>query len=152
MRSLPPLAAIAVSIGAFAVGLGAPAPAAAAGQMMHVVEHATTNLTAHIGPKPDNSGDVLTFSNPIFNATNESRIGSDQGFCVRLIPGKSYECIWTLLLANGQITVEGPFYDAGDTDLAITGGTGAYATARGEMHLHARDAKGSAYDFLYKID
>jgi Allene oxide cyclase barrel like domain len=56
-----------------------------------------------------------------------------------------------LTLNDGQITVEGPFYDAKDSVLAVTGGTGAYAGARGEMKLHARDAQGSAYDFVYSL-
>ena len=47
--------------------------------------------------------------------------------------------------------VEGPFYDDRDSVLAITGGTGRYATARGEMRLHARDAQGSAYDFTFRV-
>jgi allene oxide cyclase len=33
------------------------------------------------------------------------------------------------------LTVEGPFYDKGDSVLAITGGTGEYAGVRGEMVL-----------------
>ena len=33
------------------------------------------------------------------------------------------------------MTVEGPFYDTRDSVLAITGGTGAYANARGQMEL-----------------
>ena len=44
---------------------------------------------------------------------------------------------------QGSLVVEGPFYDTADSDLAITGGTGAWATARGQMHLHARNAAGS---------
>jgi hypothetical protein len=55
-------------------------------------------------------------------------------------------------LANGQITIEGPFLDAGDSTLAITGGTGAHANARGEMLLHALNAQGSEYDFTYTIN
>jgi hypothetical protein len=55
------------------------------------------------------------------------------------------------MLADGQITVEGPFLDAGDSTLAVTGGTGAYAGVHGEMQLHSRDAKGSEYDFTYKL-
>lgn len=34
---------------------------------------------------------------------------------------------------------------------AITGGTGAYAQAHGEMALHARNAEGTEYDFTYSI-
>ena len=43
----------------------------------------------------------------------------------------------------------GPFLDAGDSALAVTGGTGAYAGAKGEMTLHARNAEGTEYDFGY---
>ena len=44
-----------------------------------------------------------------------------------------WECFWTLVLEKGHLTVEGPFYDTGDSMFAITGGTGGYAGARGEM-------------------
>ena len=35
--------------------------------------------------------------------------------------------------------------------LAITGGTGAYRDAHGQMTLHARNAKGTEYDFIYDL-
>jgi len=124
----------------------------ASAETLTVVEHATTNATpVHGGTGKDNVGDVLTFTNPIFDAANQTEIGADQGYCVRLLVGKTYECHWTLKLARGQIAVDGPFDDAGDTMLAITGGTGAFNGARGEMKLHARDAAGSAYDFVYEM-
>jgi hypothetical protein len=118
---------------------------------IHVIEHATTDTTAHIGPKPDNLGDILTFTNEVFDAEDKARMGTDQGYCVRVSLGKAYECTWTLSLADGQIMVSGPFLDAGDSVLAIIGGTGKYADLRGDMSLHARDAKGSAYDFIYRL-
>ena len=74
-----------------------------------------------------------------------------QGYCVRVVVGKSWECFWTLMLAEGQITVEGPFFDTGDSVMVVTGGTGKYAGAKGDMKLHARDAKSTAYDFLYEL-
>jgi allene oxide cyclase len=58
---------------------------------------------------------------------------------------------WTLNLEKGQLTVEGPFYDSADSVLAITGGTGEFAGARGEMALSARGTKGDAYNFVYRI-
>jgi hypothetical protein len=122
-----------------------------AARPLHLVEHATTDATAHIGKDADNRGDVLTFANDVFDATNKTKLGTDQGYCVRVVVGQSFECIWTLTLAGGQITTEGPFLDAGDSTLAVTGGTGKYASARGEMKLHSRDAKGSEYDFLYSL-
>jgi allene oxide cyclase len=59
--------------------------------------------------------------------------------------------MWTMLLKGGQITVEGPFMDEGDSLFAVTGGTGKYAGAKGSMLLHARDAKPSSYDFTFTI-
>jgi hypothetical protein len=135
----------------FAAGMVTGNPAVA-GQRFTVVERATTDaISVHGGKAADNVGDILTFSNEVFDATNKIRIGSDQGYCVRLVVGKLFECHWTLMLAKGQIAVDGPFFDAADSTLAVTGGTGDYADVRGEMRLHARDAKGSAYDFQYSL-
>ena len=123
-----------------------------AAKTLKFIEHATGNATSlHGGKAADNVGDVLTFANPVFDAGNKSAVGSDQGYCVRLVVGKSYECHWTLMLAHGQLMVDGPFLDTSDSTLAITGGTGAFSGASGEMDLHARDAKGTEYDFVYKL-
>jgi hypothetical protein len=116
-----------------------------------VVEHATSDATAAIGKAKDNRGDILTFANPVFDAADKKPVGADNGFCIRTVAGAAYECIWTLLLKDGQITVEGPFHDSGDTTLAVTGGTGKYRGVKGQMLLHARDAKGSEYDFQYAL-
>jgi len=59
--------------------------------------------------------------------------------------------MWTNMLKDGMITVEGPFYDTGDSSFVVTGGTGKYAGAKGGMKLHWRDAKGSAYDFIFDL-
>ena len=124
---------------------------AAADETLALVEHATTDTTTDTGAQGDSVGDILTFANDVFDKDNANKVGTDNGWCVRTAVGKAYECIWTLTLADGQITVEGPFYDAGDSVLAITGGTGEYAEASGTMALHARDAKGSEYDFVYTL-
>jgi hypothetical protein len=125
-------------------------PAGAA--TLKLVERATGNAThVHGGTAPDNVGDILTFYNAVYDAADKVKLGFDQGYCVRLVVGQAYECHWTLSLAKGQIAVDGPFLDAGDSDLAVTGGTGLYSGARGELHLHARDAKGSAYDYTYTL-
>ena len=125
--------------------------AASAGERLQVIERALTDTTVDLGAKGDSVGDLLTFGNPIYDATNKTKLGSDQGYCVRVVVGKSWECIWTLMLADGQITVEGPFFDTGDSLMVVTGGTGKYAGAKGDMKLHARDAKATAYDFVYEL-
>jgi hypothetical protein len=125
--------------------------AALAGTTFAVVERATTDVVTDTGAAGDTVGDVLTFANAVYDAANKVQIGTDQGFCIRTEVGKSWECLWTMSLADGQITVEGPFLDKGDSVLAITGGTGKYAGARGQMKLHARDEKGTEYDFVYEL-
>ena len=134
-----------------AAALATAAAPAQAGQHLQVIEHALTDTTIDIGPKGDSVGDLLTFANPVFDAADKVQIGTDQGYCIRVVVGKSWECFWTLILKDGQITVEGPFFDSGDSVMVVTGGSGKYAGAKGSMKLHARDAKGSAYDFGYDL-
>ncbi len=125
--------------------------AAMAAERIEVVEHADTDATLDLGAKGDSAGDLLTWSNPLFDAANKVQIGTDQGYCVRVAVGKSWECSWTNLLKDGQIMVEGPFWDDRDSLLTIIGGTGKYAGARGTLKLHARDAKASSYQFIFEL-
>lgn len=125
--------------------------AEAAAKKLALVERATTDTVTDTGAKGDSAGDILTFANPIYDAKNEKELGSDNGWCVRTVAGKAWECFWTLSLADGQVTTEGPFLDGKDSVMTVTGGTGKYSGAKGEMRLHARDEKGSAYDFVYTL-
>jgi allene oxide cyclase len=122
-----------------------------AGEQIKVVERPVGETTVDLGAKGDSVGDLLVFANGVFDAANKTQVGSDQGFCVRTIVGKSWECMWTLTLKAGQITVEGPFMDEGESLFAVTGGTGKYAGAKGSMKLHSRDAKSTSYDFSYDL-
>jgi allene oxide cyclase len=135
-----------------ALGLLAPL-AALAGERLHVIEHVTNEVTTHVaaGAKDDSRADQLTFANTVFDSTDKMQIGTDHGWCVRVVVGKSWECFWTLLLKGGRITVEGPFYDSGDSVLVITGGTGKYAGAKGQMTIHDRGTKPTSYDFIYEL-
>ena len=117
---------------------------------IHVVEHAITDTEV---PSKDALGNQLVFHNPVFDAVDKKLVGHDNGDCVRTVVGQVWECFWTVFLPDGQITVEGPYYDNGtDSMLAITGGTGAYQAIRGQMRLHARgNPVGSEYDFIYML-
>jgi allene oxide cyclase len=121
------------------------------GKTVYVIEHATNDaVTNNDGRATDSVGDILTFSNEVFDKKNAQKVGTDQGYCVRMVVGESWECVWTTLLPRGQITVEGPFYDTRDSVLAITGGTGAYANARGSMELKSR-AGGTEFAFIFHL-
>lgn len=121
-------------------------------EQIKVVERALTDTTTDLGAKGDSVGDLLTWANPIYDAANKIQIGTDQGFCVRVAVGKSWECNWTTVLKGGQITVEGPFMDDGDSTLTVIGGTGRYAGAKGTLKLHSRDAKSTSYDFTFDLN
>ena len=116
-----------------------------------VVEHATTDTVVDLTTNGDSTGDLLTFHNELFDAGNENVVGTDQGECVRIEVGVSWECRWINFLEGGAITVEGPFFDEGPSAMAITGGTGAYRGARGSMRLVSRDAAGTEFDFVFRI-
>ena len=140
-------AALAVTIGL--VGTTA---AEDDGSDLTVVERATTDLVIDLGVKGDSLGDQLAFGNELYDETNATMAGRDQGNCFRTNPGMSWECTWTNILADGSIVVQGPFYDdLRDSELAITGGTGAYASAEGTMTLHSRDAAGTELDFVFHL-
>lgn len=119
---------------------------------LDLIEHAGVVEAIDAAPEGDSVGDYLSFSGDIFAADNTTKLGTDSGFCMRVVKGARYECTWTVALADGQIMIAGPFLDAGDSTLAITGGTGVYKAARGEMLLHARDTTGSQYDFKLTIE
>ena len=120
-------------------------------QTLHLVERATTDVVTDTGATGDSVGDILTFANQLYDAANENPIGTDNGYCLRTVVASSWECNWTITLEEGQITVEGPFYDAADSILAVTGGTGDYKNVRGAMQLKARNPEGTEFDFIYEL-
>jgi len=138
------VAALAIAVTAWAKPQGKPEHKG--GKTITVIEHATTDATTDTGAPDDSAGDLLTFANDVFDRKDNHKVGTDQGYCVRVVAGVSYECNWTTFLAGGSIVVEGPFYDAKDSVLAITGGTGRYRNARGTMEVHAREG-GFAFVF-----
>ncbi|MDY7232567.1 allene oxide cyclase family protein [Hyalangium rubrum] len=120
-------------------------------QTIQLVERAASDAVVDNEPAGDSAGDVLTFSNLLFDATNTTQMGTDQGYCVRMVAGESWECTWTAFLSDGQLTVSGPFYDRKGSVLAITGGTGAFKGAHGQMQLEFRDSPTQEYTFIYQV-
>jgi allene oxide cyclase len=141
---------LVVAVSAWASASGRGSGARGSGKTLTVVEHATTDKTTDTGASGDSVGDILTFANDVFDAKDATKVGTDNGYCLRTVKGAAYECNWTVLLAGGQITVEGPFRDAANSTLAITGGTGRYRGARGSMDLQSRE-KGAKFAFVFHI-
>ena len=104
-----------------------------------------------VGADGDSAGDMLTFANDVYDETNTTKVGTDNGWCIRTVIGRVWECFWTMVLADGQVTVEGPFHDVGDSTLAVTGGTDRYVGAKGSLKMHPRNPKGTEYEFTYML-
>ena len=153
-------AAVATAVTAVAVPMAAlasdgPASLRTHSKVIHVVEHALTDTVQQFHPPADSVGDVLGFHNPVYNSANTAQIATDNGYCVHtVVSGKTeWECNITIMLAAGNITVEGEFFDDGtDSTFAITGGTRKYADVAGTMLLHATgDPVGTEFDFTFTI-
>ena len=115
---------------------------------VHVIEHAVTDA---VFDNSDHAGSILTFHNPVFDQADRTQVGSDRGDCIRIdTTAGTWECRWTTFLSGGQITVEGPFNDTSDTVLSITGGTGAYSHARGQMELISIN-NGAKFHFIFEL-
>jgi hypothetical protein len=87
---------------------------------------------ADTGEPGDSAGDILTFDQPLLDETFEE-IGNNSGMCIRTRPGHSFQCQWTLTLADGSIQVAGREFDKGTSAISIVGGTGKYSDISGDM-------------------
>ena len=87
-------------------------------------------------------GDVGVFRDDVLRADG-STAGTLRQVCtlVDLVggpPTSTFECVGSLALKDGTLTIAGPFVPAApEQSAAVTGGTGAYAAARGEVTVRA---------------
>jgi len=124
---------------------------AAAAPRLQFVERASHETVLPRTPAADALGDLLVFSNPLYDAANRTAVGASRGYCVRVEVGQWWQCQWTLQLATGTLQVAGAYPDSGDSEFAIVGGTGRHLGARGVLKVHARDEAHSAYDFVIEL-
>jgi len=88
-------------------------------------------------------GDSFVFTEDLFEGSK--KVGEDGGECtvVRFIEetqSATVQCVVTVSLPKGQLTVQGFITFVGEDDapvsvLPVTGGSGAYKTARGEVKV-----------------
>jgi hypothetical protein len=110
-------------------------------QVIHLVSRVDQETFLDLGEQGDSLGDQIVFSDNLFRGGKKVGISGATCTLVRLEPRVSvtFQCVGTLSLPRGQITVQGlvSFPEADQTPffVAITGGTGAYRTAHGEMKV-----------------
>jgi allene oxide cyclase len=126
----------------------------AMGKGFTVIEHA--NLTVfHVDESGDAVGDTAVFSSELYDETNATVVGTVQGFCVRTVVGKMMECIATNIFENGMITNQGPedeaVYGGAEISFAVTGGTGAYLGAKGEVRIKRREGQDHQFTYTFEL-
>ncbi|HET7476258.1 MAG TPA: hypothetical protein VFJ97_09600 [Dermatophilaceae bacterium] len=89
--------------------------------------------------KPGNSvGDSVIEQETLFQGGR--RIGHDTLQCTAIHgpPAFEFQCVGTLVLSKGQVTLQGAT-DFSSIRMAVTGGTGSYQGAHGELVVHGTD-------------
>jgi hypothetical protein len=109
-----------------------------------------------VGRSGPSVGDRYVFSENLFDE-DKNRVGRLAGSCdVNSVKRNSngkvkdalQQCVATFRLSDGQITVQGAFWFSDeDPTLAITGGTGDYDDASGELNIDFVNDDRSDYDF-----
>ena len=95
-------------------------------------------------------GDVLAFDADLMNEDQSQRLGRQDGQCVftRAVGGvdRFEVCLLSFMLEDGELIVEGMFDQREDVNVfAVTGGTGAYEGARGQVE--ADFSEGFVFNF-----
>ena len=159
MRRLVTLLAVsAVAVLVFAgalsmVRLGT-APAAAK-ESLTLIEHVTNETVVDLGDEGDTVGDMLVFNNELYDDQDATLVGNSNGSCIRTAVGELWECTFTNTMEQGALVVVGPFHDSGRGSFAITGGTGEYSSATGQMTLTAAENStedSPKWQFVFEIN
>ncbi|EEF31990.1 Allene oxide cyclase 4, chloroplast precursor, putative [Ricinus communis] len=86
-------------------------------------------------------GDLVPFSNKLYTGDLQQRIGITAGICILIqnkpeMKGDRYEAIYSFYFGDyGHLAVQGPYLTFEDTYLAVTGGSGIFEGAYGQVKL-----------------
>jgi hypothetical protein len=118
--------------------------------VLRFVEHTETDQVIDLGPTGDSYGDLNVFANPVFDESDTTQVGVNSGSCVRIVVNR-WECTWTLILDNGQLTIQGPLNDDADSVLAVIGGTGDFLGASGQLTMAQRADDPTRTDMTFEL-
>lgn len=87
-------------------------------------------------------GDLVPFTNKVYDGSLQTRLGITAGMCTLIEnniakDGFRYEAVYSFYFGDyGHISVQGPYITYEDSYLAITGGSGIFVGAYGQVKLH----------------
>jgi hypothetical protein len=138
------LIAVPAVIAAAVIGSGAVTGAPAPGSTLTVTELARGSTFTHIRNTPTTNewanlrGDLIVFTNPLADASGKV-VGRLHVSCATTVGARNFRksiatCDGVLALRGGTLTVQANIdFGSSVTHGAVTGGTGAYANARGTL-------------------
>ena len=148
-----PKRAILLTLAIAVLALGGTAYAGSPGHGPKPHERTFALLEASTSPAPafidlgapgPSAGDEVVITDGL-TSEDGTPAGEFSQVCTLTKPGSSpmngtFECIGSLALENGTLTIAGPFSPgAAEQAQAVTGGTGAFRTARGDTTVRAED-------------
>lgn len=149
MRRKVLLLVITAALGAMMVGVGllSTAHSISTARTIRVVLKDRTTSVVDLPPRGSSQGDMRIVHAPLFNRTETKRVGTFDAVCTLTLPpanGSRQEitlCDYTSRFSDGEITLEtvnareGLDQPPREDAAAVTGGTGTFQNARGELHL-----------------
>ena len=148
LRSGVATALLLAVVGAVAIATSASGSGDSRSFVLHLVAREVSSVYLPVNPDDVSQGDEFHFTNDLFRRSGgaENKVGEDGGLCTvsRLAAdgSTSYHCAGTNDLPGGQISTQGLVTYGPDEEVkadpysfAITGGTGRYRTARGEVSI-----------------
>jgi hypothetical protein len=137
--ALAPAAIVAAGI---ATASAQPAAAAAASGDLHTTAKITFAHRVDLPPRGPSAGDITTFGGRLLGPDLTGRY---QAYCVSVSRSRQ-ECSLTFMLPGGQIAAQASYGQSGNAATPIVGGSGTYATTRGDISEH--EIKGGREDRL----
>ena len=124
---------------------------------LRVVARESQEQHVDVGDEGPSLGDAIVFSETLYVRGRD--VGTSGGVCTvtEAIPPYdtlTSQCVVTLSLRKGQITLQGLIESQGEDDpgpfeLAITGGTGAYSDAGGEARFRRVNSRRGVYKLRF---
>lgn len=148
------VAALLVSGGGLVAWATASPPATAA-TTLTVIEHGRKAAYSDLAQPGYSRGDLSTFHNQIYDETDTTRVGSDEGLCTVISTKRqSWECVTTIFLENGSssITLANRFFETEDSVGAVTGGTGTYDGAAGTFTIGCTSGDCSNFEYTLTFE
>jgi hypothetical protein len=99
-----------------------------------VIEHEVRTADVDTGDAGESPGDYFLFESRLLHPHTGDVVGVDSGKCMIAI--RTFVCDATARInGKGKIVVAGAFFSENDGVLPITGGTGAYREAAGQLFV-----------------